>query len=87
MEASLAGTRVYLDTSFAKMWMTDQGQFERIIRKHGAARVLFGTDAPWSEPAKSIAEITSMGLSDGEKQAILWDNAARLFNLDRLIHG
>ncbi len=87
VEAALAGAPVYLDTSFAKMWMTDQGQFERIIRKHGASRVLFGTDAPWTEPARSIAEVTSTGLSDGEKQAILWDNAARLFKLDSFIHG
>ena len=84
VEERLAGSRVYLDTSFAKMWMADQGQFLRIIRKHGAQRVLFGTDAPWSKPEEAIAEITESGLDETEQRAILWDNAARLFRFEEM---
>lgn len=88
VEAELAGQPVYLDTSFAKMWMADQGQFLRIIQKHGVPRILFGSDAPWSRPDAAIAEITDCGLDEAAQRAILWENADRLFGLSRLAeHG
>ena len=81
VEADLAGSPVYLDTSFSKQWMRDPRQFERIIRKHGVGRVLFGSDSPWSKLEYAIAEVRETGLTDSEKQQIFWDNADRLFNL------
>ena len=58
------------------MWMTDQGQFERIIRKHGVNRVLFGTDSPWDDLAKAVEQVRSCGLTEAEQTAVFWDNAA-----------
>ena len=84
VENDLCGARVYLDTSFSKGWMTDQEQFERIIRKHGVERVLFGTDSPWTGMAEGIREVEETALSAEEKQAIFYDNAARLFPLPKL---
>ncbi len=81
VERDLCGAPVYLDTSFAKEWMTDQEQFERIIRKHGTDRVLFGTDSPWNRLEDAVQEVTETSLSDAEKRQIFWDNAARLWHL------
>ena len=81
VEAELAGSPVYLDTAFAKQWMRDPRQFERIIRKHGVERVLFGSDSPWSKLENAIAEVQETDLTDAEKQQIFWDNADRLFKL------
>ncbi len=83
-ERDLAGAPVYLDTSFSRAWMTDQEQFERIIRKHGVERVLFGTDSPWSPLPVAVREVEETGLSRAEKDAIFYGNAARLFHLPQL---
>ena len=81
VEAELCGAPVYLDTSFSKAWMGDQGQFERIIRKHGVQRILYGTDSPWNDLADGIREIQECSLTDEEKELIFWGNAAGLLNL------
>lgn len=81
VEEELCGAPVYFDTAFAKPWMADQSQFERIIRRHGADRVLFGTDSPWHGLDAGVREVLTLDLSDDDKQRILYDNAARLFQL------
>jgi len=81
VENNLAGAPVYLDTSFAKPWMADQRQYERIIRKHGPEHILFGTDSPWNDLSDGIRELEETTLSTREKELIFYENAARLFNL------
>lgn len=82
VETELCGAPVYFDTSFSKAWMGDREQFERIIRKHGVERILYGTDSPWNELTDGIAEIRETSLSDREKEMIFWDNAAALLHLE-----
>ncbi|MCQ2397097.1 MAG: amidohydrolase family protein [Lentisphaeria bacterium] len=84
VEKDLCGANVFLDTSFSKAWMTDQEQFERIIRKHGVKRILFGTDSPWTPLDVGLREIESTGLSREEKDAIFYGNAAGIFPLPQL---
>ena len=81
VERDLCGAPVFIDTSFAFDWMPDQSQFERIIRKHGVDRVLYGTDSPWSDLKDGIREVLGTHLSDAEKHQIFWSNAVRLFHL------
>lgn len=77
----LAGRRnLYMDTSFAADWM-DAGRFRALVRKHGADRVLFGTDAPWSDFDGAYRAVLCSGLSQTELRAVFWDNAARLYGL------
>ena len=72
---------IYMDTAYcADKWL-DKRLFEDIIRKHGAERVLFGSDYPWHLPSKEIALIRSLGISDEEKDMILGGNAVRLLGL------
>ena len=57
-------------------------QLVRIIRKHGAGKILFGTDCPWSGQKESIARIEGLPLSEEEKALIFGENAKKLLELE-----
>jgi predicted TIM-barrel fold metal-dependent hydrolase len=80
VERYLAGTGIYLDTSMGFEYFTSE-QFVRITRAHGADKVLFGTDSPWSDPAGEIASLRESALTAAEKDMILGGNAARLLGI------
>ena len=80
-EEVLVGTRVFLDLAHTFFWMP-HGRILRMIRGHGADRILFGTDAPWQDPGKVLDALLALPLSDAERKAICHDNAAGLFGLD-----
>ena len=78
----LAGKHdLYFDTTYtADPWL-DKGMFRDIIRRHGAERVLFGSDYPWHLPSAEIGLIKSLDIGEEEKKMILGENAARLLGL------
>ena len=49
----IAGTDCYLDTSFSIHDLPKRAA-EQIIEKHGAERILFGSDCPWSAHATRL---------------------------------
>ena len=54
----------------------------RIIKRHGADRILFATDSPWNDQKAYIERFRSLnGLSDQEKDMIFSGNAERLLSL------
>jgi predicted TIM-barrel fold metal-dependent hydrolase len=57
-------------------------QFLRIVRKHGADKILFGSDAPWSRAKEEIEAIRGLPLTEAEKTAILGGNAMRLLGME-----
>jgi hypothetical protein len=73
----LVGRDVYLDTAFTLGHLPDE-EFVAIVRAHGADRVLFGSDGPWTDAAAEIAHIRSMGFTDAELDAILGGTAEKL---------
>lgn len=77
VEQTLIGSHVYLDTAFSPL---PQAQLTRMIQKHGADRILFGTDHPWQTQTASIKAIQSLPLSSAETTAILGGNAALILN-------
>ena len=79
-EELLAGENVYLDTAFLEEYISDE-QLLRIIRKHGAGKVLFGTDCPWSGQRESIERFRKLPLTEEEKQLIFAENAKKLLGL------
>ena len=79
-EASLVGTSVYLDLSHTFFWMSD-AQILRMIKAHGAGRILFGSDAPWQDPGEVLEAFLKLPLSEQERRAICHTNACRLFNI------
>ena len=80
VEKYLAGSSVYFDTSMGFEFYPRE-QFLRIVAKHGADKILFGSDAPWSNAFTEIAHLNSTPLSDADKQKILGGNAERILGL------
>ena len=79
-ERTLIGKNLILDLSHTLFWMPDD-QIVRMVKNHGADRVVFGTDGPWQEPAKVLDAFLRLPLTEAEQKNILWENAARLLNL------
>ncbi|WP_147539369.1 amidohydrolase family protein [Anaerotruncus rubiinfantis] len=71
---------VYLDTAMSSVYC-GPAQYERLIRNHGADRVLFGTDCPWNTVPAEKAFLEATTLSRQEKDKILYQNARALLHL------
>ncbi|MBR4727040.1 MAG: amidohydrolase family protein [Clostridia bacterium] len=95
VEQRLTGLPLWLDTSFAlgsytppagvfvpdeERRMLSDAQFRRIVEKHGADRVLFGTDSPWSDQRATLAQVRAL-LPEAVQPAVLGDNAAGVFGI------
>lgn len=84
VERYLVGRDIYLDTAMGFSYYP-KDQFMRIVRNHGAQKILFGTDSPWSNAGEEIAALKALELGEDEKEMILGKNAVRLLinNTDR----
>jgi predicted TIM-barrel fold metal-dependent hydrolase len=80
VESVLAGSRIYLDTSMGFGYYGRE-QFLRIVKKHGAERILFASDSPWSSPGEELAALRSLPLEEHEREAIAGNNAERILGL------
>jgi len=81
-EQHVVGSSVTLETS----WPPTMAELEpervvNLIRKHGADRVVFGSDWPMADPAAEIAAIRNLGLTKEEEDGILGDNLARILGI------
>jgi predicted TIM-barrel fold metal-dependent hydrolase len=80
VEKLLVGREMYFDTAFVADYIAPE-QYLRIIRSHGAEKILFGSDSPWESPAKTLEGLKALGLTAEEMQRITHDNAASLLGL------
>lgn len=81
-ESVLCGQNIYLDTAYSIMHMSEE-QLTRMIHKHGADKILFGTDSPWTQPKDCADRLQALtGLSREEKELILHGNAEYLFGIN-----
>jgi len=76
----LVGRDVYLDTAYTLGHLPD-ADFCEIVHAHGAEKVLFGSDGPWTDPIAEIAWLRRLPLAEGVIEAILGRNAERLLAL------
>ena len=96
VEKELCGENVYFDTSFSlgsytppegfdvpeeKRKMLGVEQFKRMVEKHGADKILFGSDSPWSEQLTSIRQIKECGFTKEQQDHIFYRNAKSVFKL------
>lgn len=72
----LVGAPCYFDTSFAHE--VPQHILEGILEKHGAGKLLFGTDSPWLNQRQQVRFISDLLLSDADKEKIFYKNALEL---------
>jgi predicted TIM-barrel fold metal-dependent hydrolase len=77
----LAGSPVYLDTSMT-LGFIDNSLLFKIIERHGADRILFGTDSPWTDQGQQLAAIRSLGLDADTVAMILGGNAEKLLGIN-----
>ncbi|MHB1002155.1 MAG: amidohydrolase family protein [Armatimonadota bacterium] len=73
----LVGRNLFFDTSYS---LTDMGpdRMASMIRSHGAEKVLFGTDSPWTDQSAEVEGIRALNLTPDEIESVLGGNAARL---------
>lgn len=71
----------YMDTAFSA-GHTDPDIALAIIRKHGADKILFASDCPWSSSKETYDFINSLDLTVDEKDKIFYKNAVSLLGLD-----
>jgi predicted TIM-barrel fold metal-dependent hydrolase len=53
----------------------------RLIREIGVARIMFGSDFPWYDPAQGIERLLALDFSESEKRQLLGENAVRIYQL------
>jgi predicted TIM-barrel fold metal-dependent hydrolase len=80
VEKYLVGTDIFLDTSMGLEYYPHD-LFMRVVRSHGADKILFGSDSPWGNAQIELEHLRSLPLTDGELEAILSGNAKRLLAL------
>lgn len=81
VEKYLVGTDVKMDTAVVCRFMEAE-QCRSIIEAHGADKVLFGSDCPWTSPAESDEFVRSLGLSPEDEDKIRYRNAMRILGLE-----
>lgn len=77
VEQLLVGAPVYFDLSYG-LDKINETRLLRIIRNHGADKVLFATDSPWAGQAEFIEKMNSLPLTNEEKELIMYKNAEKL---------
>ena len=80
VEELLVGENVYFDTAYTFGFIEDS-TFLRILKNHGADKILFATDSPWSGQKESLEHLRKLGLAKEEQEQILGKNAQRLLGL------
>ena len=77
VEERLVGRNVYFDTGVILDRMP-QEQFLRMVREHGADRIVFGTDSPWADQKKFVEILKEMPLEEEERNQIFAGTAVEL---------
>ena len=73
----LAGRDVYFDTAYTLGHLAD-ADFVSLVREHGADRVLFGSDGPWTSLTEQLEHLRRLPLTSEELESILHANAERM---------
>lgn len=80
-ERYIIGTSIMIDTCYS-LHLMDKAQAKRMIRSHGADKVLLGSDWPWYSQGQSVELVKSLGLDDDELAKILGLNAAHILGIN-----
>ena len=78
-ERYLIGRDIYLDASVSIPWIKDN--FVRVVREHGAEKVLFGSDFPAVSQKTELSRYEDLEFTEQELELILAGNARRIFGL------
>lgn len=70
----------YVDCS-SSLYAISPQKAKELIEAYGTGRVLFGTDYPMWRPEEEIERFMQIDLTDEQRRDILYNNAAKLFNI------
>lgn len=76
----LCGKDVYFDTSFGYGTLPKY-YAQKIIEKHGADKILFGTDSPWHTAEMELKLLNSLEISHADWEKITHKNAENLLGI------
>lgn len=76
----LPGNGLMIDCS-SSLYQWPAERAVEAVRRFGVENVLFGSDYPMWDPAEEVERFMRLKLGDGEREDILWNNAARMFDL------
>ncbi len=79
VERHLVGKPIYFDLGFSLGQIPDE-QLLRIIRRHGAERILFASDSPWGDQIADKQHFESLPLTEDERHRIAYANAEMLLS-------
>ncbi len=80
VEKYLVGSEMFFDISYACSHIKKE-QFLRIIRSHGADKILYGSDSPWESQSKPLEELNKLDLTQAEMDLITHKNAIKILGL------
>ena len=80
VEEILCGEHVYFDTAYILRYIGKE-KFIKILEKHGADRILFASDTPWSGIKEDVDIIKSFGLDKATEEKIFCGNARALLGI------
>ena len=80
-EKHLVGKNLYFDSS-SSLDFLPPARAAAIIRAHGAEKILFGSDYPMWSHSSELARFMRLPLTEAERELILYNNAARLFDIE-----
>jgi uncharacterized protein len=75
----LAGKPIYMEISFS-LENIETDPIKEIFMKHPKEYILFGTDSPWKDQAKTLSLYRQLGLGAETDAAVLAGNAERLLD-------
>jgi len=61
----------------------ERAKIRAAVETLGAHRIIFGSGSPGTSPAAALGMLEDAAISDAARNRILWDNAVRLFELER----
>ncbi len=77
VEEMLVGQQVYLDTAFIDHLISPE-QFKRIVKNHGADKILFATDNPWATETQAYHFVKENIKNEEDLEKVLYKNALTL---------
>lgn len=76
----LCGKDIYFDVSFGYS-MLPRYYAEKILEKHGADKILFGTDTPWHTPKMEKTLLNNLEIPSSDLEKIYSGNAKKLLGI------
>lgn len=76
----LCGKNIYLDTSMGFEYY-GKDMFKKIVHKHGADKILFASDSPWSHAGNDLDELRNCGLDAKSVTMIESENALKILGI------